>query len=161
MDFPLSIWYERNHARRLARAQHTLLIVLEISQAAKAITNLATIGFSLTNSIISSTILQEIKRKQQQAFKNSMYVFVCCLKLNMPNIAIKAHVFVLINRGKILSNFHYSPRPSIHTPTPIPTSVHYFTKFVSSKYDVQKQGRLVHPRVHECFGLEPCLTDTI
>ena len=45
------------------------------------ITNLTTIGFSLTNSIISSTILQEIKRKQQ------------------------AHVFVLIHRGKEFANY--------------------------------------------------------
>ena len=96
MDFPLSIWYERNHARELARAQYKLLIVLEVSHAAKAITNLTTIGFSLTNSIISSTILQEMKRKQQQAFKNSTYVFVYCLKLtNRPEITIKAHTFVL------------------------------------------------------------------
>ena len=102
MDFPLSIWYERNHVRELPCAQYKLLIVLEVSQAAKAITTLTTIGFSLTNSIILSTILQEIKRKQQQAFKkNSMYVFVYCLKLtNRPEITTKAHGFVLINRGK-------------------------------------------------------------
>ena len=60
-----------------------------------------TIGLSLRNSIILSTILQEIKRKKQQAFKNSLYVFVYCLKLtNRPEITIQAHVFVLINHGK-------------------------------------------------------------
>ena len=55
-------------SRELACAQYKLPIILEVSHTAKAITNLTTIGFSLTNSIISSTILQEIKRKQQQAF---------------------------------------------------------------------------------------------
>ena len=109
MDFPLLIWYENSHAHELACAQYKLLIVLEVSHAAKAITNLTTIAFSLTNSIISNKILQEIKRKQQQqAFKNSMYmyVFVYCLKLtDRPEITIQAHVFVLINHGKNLANY--------------------------------------------------------
>ena len=78
MDIPLSISYECNHARELACAQYKLLIVLEASHAAKAITNLTTIGFSLTNSLISSTIFARNKEEKATGIQE-LDVCICLL----------------------------------------------------------------------------------
>ena len=91
MDFPLSLWDECKLTMCTANAN--CAGSFPRCQSNNSLT------FTYESPLFRVQFLQEIKKKQQQALKNLMYVFIYCPKLtNRREITIKSCVLIVTAR---------------------------------------------------------------